>query len=64
MSNIAFIIVEDGIATVQYKSGKAVVYGNGRVIPETVHKFCNRAFDKGTMKSEGINRVRFNNWER
>lgn len=64
MSNIEFIVVENGIAAVQYKSGKSIVYGNGRVIPETVYKFCNCAYDKGAMKSEGINRVRFNNWER
>ena len=58
-AKVDFVIVESGVASVQYSSGKMTVYGNGKAIPDSIYRFCNRAADKGRVKHDGENRAKF-----
>lgn len=66
MTRIDFVIVENGMGTVQYKSGKTLVCGRGttRCVPDSVQAFCVKSLEMGKMKIESDSRARFESWER
>ena len=66
MTKIDYVILEEGLVTVKYKSGKVVTYGRGttRVIPDTVDKFIDKSCNKGFMYCTSDTCAIFRNWER